>query len=124
MPIERSAIKAVLRTIPVEYFDKQIVNITYKPDAMTPARAKEIAHQRADAASRNGHSTDDEEDAAKLEENAEQLAEMLVSWDVVEDGTPLATTKENLMTFPNAFLGHILQAIVDDLTPKAKTSRR
>lgn len=125
MPIERSKIKAVLRSIPVDYFDGQVVNVTYMPDGMTPAKEKELARIRRELViSRNGDGIDADELADNAELLAERLAEVMVSWDVTEDGEPVQPTKENLMTFPNALLGHIISAIGEDLAPKAKNSRR
>ena len=51
-------------------------------------------------------------------------SELLVSWDIVEDGEPLPPTKEVLMTFPNALLGHIVTAIGEDSAPKPRSVRR
>jgi hypothetical protein len=125
MPIERSKISAVLRSIRVDYFG-EAVTITYKPDGMTPAKEAELARLRQEAEDhRNGDGEDTQAIlAGNAEQLAERLAELLVSWDIVEDGEPLPPTKENLMTFPNALLGHIVTAIGEDLAPKVKTFRR
>src|SRR5262245_52883752 len=125
MPIERSAIAAVLRTLKVDYFGDTLT-VTYKPDAMTPAKQAETARLRKEAdALRNGDGSQGLGALAEsLEQVASELAEVMVSWDVVENGVPVTPTKENLMTFPNALLGHIIGAIGEDVLPKAKTSRR
>jgi hypothetical protein len=125
MPVERSKIAAVLRSIRVDYFGEAIT-ITYKPDGMTPAKEAELARLRQEAEDhRNGDGEDTQATlAGNAEQLAERLAELLVSWDIVDDGEPLPPTKENLMTFPNALLGHIVTAIGEDLAPKARTSRR
>ena len=74
---------------------------------------------------RNGDGTNTQTVLAEnAEQLAERLAELLVSWDVTEDGEPIPPTKENLMTFPNALLGHIVTAIGEDLAPKVRTTRR
>jgi hypothetical protein len=126
MPVERSKIAAVLRSIRVDYFGEAIT-VTYKPDGMTPAKEAELARLRQEAEDhRNGDGDVSIGDtlAGNAEQLAERLAELLVSWDIVEDGEPLPPTKENLMTFPNALLGHIVTAIGEDLAPKVKTFRR
>ena len=125
MPVERSKIESILRSIRVDYFGEAIT-VTYRPDGMTPAKEAELARLRQEAEEhRNG---DGEDTQATLAGNAQQLAErlseLLVSWDIVEDGKPLPPTAENLMTFPNALLGHIVTAIGEDLAPKARTTRR
>jgi len=125
MPVERSKIAAVLRSIRVDYFG-EAVTITYKPDGMTPAKEAELARLRLEAEEhRNGDGEDTQAIlAGNAEQLAERLAELLVSWDIVEDGEPLPPTKENLMTFPNALLGHIVTAIGEDLAPKPRSARR
>lgn len=125
MPVERSKIEAVLRSIRMDYFG-EAVTITYRPDGMTPAKEAELARLQREAEDhRNGDGQDTQATLARnAEQLAERLAELLVSWDIVEDGEPLPPTKENLMTFPNALLGHIVTAIGEDLAPKARTSRR
>jgi hypothetical protein len=125
MPIERSKISAVLRSIQVDYFGESVI-VTYRPDGMTPAKEAELARLRQlTLDERNGDGQDQQEMLAENAELlAERLAELLVSWDVLEDGEPIPPTKENLMTFPNALLGHIVSAIGEDLAPKARTSRR
>ena len=123
MPVERDKLTTILRTVPVDYFGEKL-SVIYKPDVMTPASAAEYARLRAQLIEeRNG---DGERDANAIETEllVERLAGVMVSWEVTEKGEPLPPTKENLMTFPNALLGHILVAITDDLAPKAKTSRR
>jgi hypothetical protein len=123
MPIERSQINSVLRTIKVDYFGNAVA-VTYRPDGMTPEKEAELARlQEAYDA--------DNEDAGqqrRLADNAEQLAgrlaELMVSWDITEGGEPLPPTKANLMTFPNALLGHIVTGISEDLSPKVRTPRR
>lgn len=125
MPIERSQITAVLRSIQVDYFGEKLT-ITYRPDGMTPAKEAELA--RLQIVANDNRNGDGEIQQVQLADNAEQLAarlaELLVSWDIVEDGKPLPPTKENLMTFPNAMLGHIVAAIGEDLAPKVRNSRR
>jgi hypothetical protein len=125
MPVERSKIEAVLRSIRVDYFG-EAVTVTYRPDGMTPAKEAELARLQREAEDhRNGDGEDMQSTlAGNAEQLAERLAELLVSWDIVEDGEPLPPTKENLMTFPNALLGHIVTAIGEDLAPKARTTRR
>ena len=125
MPVDRSKISAILRSIRVDYFG-EVITVTYKPDGMTPAKEAELARLRLEAEEhRNGDGEDTQAIlAGNAEQLAERLAELLVSWDITDDGEPLPPTKENLMTFPNALLGHIVTAIGEDLAPKAKTFRR
>lgn len=119
MPIERSKITAVLRSIKIDYFGESLT-ITYRPDSMTPAKEAELARLKQQAEeSGNGDGN-----IEQIEQGAANLASMIVSWDVVEDGEPIPPSKENLMTFPTALWAHIITAINDDLAPKAKTSRR
>jgi len=119
MPVERSKIAAVLRSVRVDYFGETIT-VTYKPDFQTPAKEAELARLKQLAEDhRNGDG-----DIAKIEEGAERMADLIVSWDVVEDGEPLPPTKENLMTFPSALWAHIIAAVNEDLAPKPRSARR
>ena len=125
MPIERGKISAVLRSIQVDYFGESVIVIlsTGRHDARQRSGVGRLRQLTLDE--RNGDGQDQQEMLAENAELlAERLAELLVSWDVLEDGEPIPPTKENLMTFPNALLGDIVSAIGEDLAPKARTSRR
>lgn len=129
MPIERTKLTTILRTVIVDYFGDKVV-ITYRPDVMTPVKQQEMLRARREAEAHehrepNGREPDQvEEGARNSEELATRLAEVLVSWDVQEEGVDLPPNKENLMTFPNALLVHMSVAIGEDLAPKARTARR
>jgi hypothetical protein len=118
MGIERRKLDGIVRSISVDYFGETVV-VTYRPGLMTPQRAAELARARQQA-------EDDETDreASVSVELATRLSEIMVNWDVMEDGEPLLPSKENLMTFGNALLVHIATAIGQDQTPNAKTGRR
>jgi len=114
----------------VDYFGQNI-NVVYKPGEITPAKEAELADEREKAQSQDGDfdSNNPTEVNRLLANNAESLAErlanILVHWDVEEeDGTPVGTSKEDLMTFPNAMLSAISSAIGEDMSPKAKRPRR
>jgi hypothetical protein len=119
MAVERSKIAAVLRSIRVDYFGEAIT-VTYKPDFMTPAKEAELA--RLKQLAEENHNGDG--DIAKIEDGAARMADLIVSWDIVEDGEPLPPTKEVLMTFPSALWAHIIAAVNEDMAPKARTFRR
>jgi hypothetical protein len=124
MPIERSQVDAVLRSIKVDYYGNSLT-ITYRPDTWSPVKIAETARVRQlEAENRNGDENAYESLARTLDENATDLANVLVSWDMIENGEPLPPTKENLMTFANALLQHVLTAIGEDMAPKARTTRR
>jgi hypothetical protein len=117
--IERSALVGKLRSVTVDYFGDKL-NVTYKPSEMSPAKEAELARLRKEA-----EEAEEGDDAARgAEQLASRLAEVMVSWDVVEDGEPLPPTKTTLMEFPNALLVHISSAIGDDMRPNPKTGRR
>ncbi len=122
MGIERSKLSAILRTVKVDYFG-EVLTVTYKPDAMTPAKEEELAEARKAAQER-----EESDDTFAAAENADllatRLASVLAGWDVLEDGVLLPTTRENLRTFPNALLVHISMAIGEDMAPKVKTRLR
>lgn len=119
MGIERSALTSKLRGVTVDYFGDKL-SVTYKPSEMSPAKEAELARLRKEA-----EDAEEGDDAARgAEQLASRLAEVLVGWDVVEDGKPLPPTKDNLMEFPNALLVHISTAIGDDMRPNSKTGKR
>lgn len=123
MGIERSKLNAILRTVKVDYFGESLT-VTYKPNAVTPAKEAELARARKAAQEESDETDNASESAANAELLAERLSEIMAGWDVMEDGALLPTTKENLMTFPNALLVHISVAIGEDMAPKAKTRQR
>jgi len=125
MPIDVSEITSVLRSIKVDYFGK-FLTVTYKPDGMTPVKEAELARlQREAEEHRNGDGEDTQAVlAGNAEQLAERLAELLVSWDITLNDKPFPPIKENLMTMPNALLGHIVTAIGEDLAPKPRSARR
>lgn len=124
MPVERSQIDAVLRTIRIDYYGNSLT-VTYRPDALSPLVIAERARSRQlEADERNGDENAYETLARTLDENASDLAGVIVSWDMIENGQPLPPTKENLKTFANALIQHILSAIGEDAAPKARTVRR
>jgi len=124
MPVERSQFDTVLRSIKVDYYGNSLT-ITYRPDAWAPVKIAERARLRQlEADERNGSENAYQSLSRTLDDNASDLAEILTSWDMGENGEPLPPTKENLMTFANALLQHILTAIGEDMAPKAKIVRR
>lgn len=120
--IERNALMQKLRTVTVDYFGDKL-NVTYKPGEMSPAKEAELARLRREA-QENEEDGDEDAAARNSEQLAGRLAEVMVSWDVLEDGEPLPSSKANLMTFPNALLVHISSAIGDDMRPNPKTGKR
>jgi hypothetical protein len=131
MPIELSKLNAA-RTVSVEY-DGDVFTVTYRTDAISPAaltakaRARKVeAAERNSLSRENGGSDESAEDTMirQAEQNANDLVEILESWDVTDGGKPLPITVENLMLLSPLALQHISAAISDDFTPKAKNSRR
>ena len=121
MAVEVSKFSTIIRVVEVNYFDEIKFNITYKPDAMTPQRERELKQLRQEQEEQTGEARG----AADIaEEFATNLAEVLVAWDVVKDGKDFPPTKKNLMTFPNPLLIHISAAINDDMVPKSRRGAR
>jgi hypothetical protein len=123
MPIELSKLNAA-RTVSVEY-DGDSFTVTYRTDAISPAALTAKARRRkVEAAERNGDETAEDTMIRQAEQNANDLVEILESWDVTDGGKPLPITVDNLMLLSPLALQHISAAISDDFTPKAKNSRR
>jgi hypothetical protein len=123
MPIELSKLNAA-RTVSVEY-DGDHFTVTYRTDAISPAALTAKARARkVEAEQRNGDETAEDTMIRQAEQNANDLVEILESWDVTDGGKPLPITVDNLMLLSPLALQHISAAISDDFTPKAKNSRR
>lgn len=98
MPITLTDLQGNTRTLTVEY-DGDTVTIVYRPGAITPSSSQDFSRQTT----------------------ADQLLELLVSWDVLDDkGKALPVSKDLLDTLPARFLAHLVSAIVGDLRPNVR----
>lgn len=103
MPVRLSHLARDKRTCTVAVGDES-VTVVYRPSAITPELEDQLREYAADQ--RGG--------AALVA----LLAQCLVEWDVLDDtGTPLQPTTENLRRLPIAFLGQVVQALMEDLRP-------
>lgn len=106
MPIKLSKIGAKTRKTTATY-DGDEVALTYRPGAFTPRVEARLSEAQ--------------EEGRVSQEVAAVLADVLVSWDVLdEDGKPLKPTAELLMDFPIDFLVGVTEAIGEDMRPKEK----
>lgn len=122
MGIQRKALAAITRTVKVEYFD-DFLTVTYKPDEISPAKLEAIARERkeeqdADDYDENFAAADNSKDLARL------LSKAIVHWDMLDEEEMSPLTLENLITFSNALLIAIRDAISEDMGPKAKKRQR
>lgn len=106
------------RTFAVK-FPTGSLEVTYQPNALTPAKMKRINEAIG-------------EDAVSA---ADLLAEIMTGWDLVgpfADGTdmaikagePVPITTEHLEHMPGPYLGHILNSIIEDANPDPKRRTR
>lgn len=85
-------------------FGDAVLNIDYKPTAVTPNLEAREAERKAQGIVMTGV--------------AEFLAEIITSWDLVDDkGKPIPPTRDTLMGFGMDVLGVISKAIQEDLVP-------
>ena len=102
------------------------IEFNYKPGVFTPEyndRFQEIKKKSDDA-----DKLTDEEQAEKNKENENQLISMicdlLTKWDIMEDDetTMYPIKVDSLRKVPYLVLNAIMESIIDDISPKKKTS--
>lgn len=93
--------KTVALAVP---YQEDTINLEYKPDVFTPeyrARLDKLA---------KGESKADERDT-----DAQMVADLLASWDVVAGGEPYPPIYENLLKVPIALLGAVAFGMLEDM---------
>ena len=105
MAITLSQLKKNLKTLTVE-IDGDILTISYRPAAITPALWDELRSKEYD---RNIH--------------VDVLSRALAGWDLLDDdGQPLPILESELMELPGDFLAAIYNQIMSDTySPKARS---
>jgi hypothetical protein len=87
------------RTIPVVFiYDDETIEVKVKPNAMTPAFAKEIEAVQKES---------QHDMVVKL------VSSVVVSWNLEWDGEDFPPTESNLSKCPYDFLGQILEKITE-----------
>jgi hypothetical protein len=86
-------------------FGEEELNVSYKPMAYTAE-----LEMRMEAARSKPAST-----AASI------LSEILVEWDLLENGEPVPITKERLQKIPLEFLGMVFEGITKENSPNSMT---
>lgn len=108
MPISIADLTRPTRTVTVDY-DGNIVNLTYSPGRLTPA-----------VEARLNQANEQNRPASGV---ADELAKIIVSWDVTgDDGKPLAVTADLLHEFPTRFLLACVSAIGGDARPNVASA--
>lgn len=103
MPVRVSNLVRDRRTIQVPVGDEALT-ITYRPGGITPATEGRLREY-----------SDDQRGGAAL---VALLADCLVEWDLLDDeGQPLPLDTKTLSQLPVIFLGHLAQAITEDMRP-------
>jgi len=104
MAIKLSQIGTKTRTVTAAY-DGDEVTLTYRPGAFTPRIEARLSEAQ--------------EQGRVSQEVAAVLADVLVSWEVLDDeGNALEPMAELLMDFPVDFLIAVTNAISEDMRPK------
>lgn len=122
MGIELSKLTGILRTVKVDYYGESLT-VTFRPDELSPAKTAERARLRKEEeAGKYLSDTDiairDSDDLARL------MSKVIVSWDMLNDGEPMAVTEDNMRVLPYALLSHIFDTMNGDMAPKARNTRR
>lgn len=102
MPLDIRSLSARSREISVEYAG-EIIRVTYAPAKVTPAWERGFQEAL--------------KDEWRTRALVDALAEILVGWDLTEEGAPLPVTRESLARLPLDLLGAIFSAIMEDLRP-------
>lgn len=97
--------KFVERTsaLEVDFGDGDVIKLTYRPNVITTD----------EAISENG----------TPEENVEQAARLIATWDLTEDEQPVPLTRKALGAQPATIVGRVMSAILEDMrVPQARAS--
>lgn len=107
MPISLSALTADRRTVTIPFGD-DVLTVVYRPSAINAIQeAREL---------------EDREKGQVLRSQARSLAEVIASWDVVdEEGQPLPVSEDVLAALGIDVASKINRAILDDLLPNRQT---
>lgn len=107
MPISLSALTADRRTVKVPFGDDALT-LVYRPSTINAVQeAREL---------------EDREKGRHLLAQARSLAEIILSWDLVDDaGKPLPVTEETIQTFGIDVVSKITRAVLADLLPNQTT---
>lgn len=107
MPISIASLTADRRTIKVPFGDEHLT-LVYKPSAVN---AKQEARE-----------LDERAKGQHILSQARSLAEIILSWDVLDDsGKPLPVNEETLAMLGLEVTAKLTQAILADLLPNQKT---
>jgi hypothetical protein len=108
------------RTFEVKFAHGVTLEVSYRPDRLTPAHLKRINEALG---------ADDELSFARL------AAEILTEWELtgpfaegteqeVKAGEPVPITEEHLSHIPGPYLNHIWRSIAEDANPDPKARNR
>lgn len=112
----------VMRTVKVDYYG-QSLTVTFMPSELSPAKTAERARLRKE--SENGAYLSDTDIAIRDSDDlARLMSKVIVSWDMLNDGEPMAVTEDNMRVLPYALLSHIFDTMNGDMAPKARNTRR
>ena len=108
MPIALSALTRDRRTITVQ-FDSESLTLTYRPSSVNAVQEARELEERAEG--------------KHLLAQARSLAEIVQSWDVVdEQGQEVAPTEDVIATLGLDVIARLTRAILDDLLPNRTTA--
>lgn len=112
MPISKGHLKKNQRTLDIDYFGDN-VRVVYKPSEITPA----VMAEMTDAVTEG-----DQLFTPRI------LAKTMTQWDLAVDDSDMTQTVpitfEELRELDSGFLARILQALTEDMFPKARNGRR
>lgn len=108
MPISLADLTRKTRTVVVD-FDGDTINVTYAPGRLTPGVESRLTQANEDGRPASGV--------------ADELARLLLSWDIMgDDGAPAPITSDLLHELPTALLLRIVAAIGEDSRPNAQSA--
>ncbi|MGC4107814.1 MAG: hypothetical protein QM753_15945 [Thermomicrobiales bacterium] len=125
MGISFSNIVENTRTAAVEFENGEVLNVTYKPKAMSPAFFDKLNKEL---------NKGDETDPYAV---AHMVCAIVTDWDLLgplgedEDGNdlvgkgePVPVEAQYVAWVPTGILGYIITSVAEDSSPKAKTRKR
>jgi len=108
MPVSLSELRAKEKKIVVDFYGEK-VNVTYRPNVITPAYQQRIKDLRGKS------------DTPEAEQWA-VIIEAVSDWDLTDDEGVLAVNSAGIALVPTELLQAIMRAISEDASPNSKSA--
>lgn len=103
--MDLGALRARRAELTLEY-DGQTLHFTIRPNVITPAYRDQL---RTELATKEAAGASQE--AVVAEAIVRNVADLVIGWDLVENGEPLPVTRETVASLPENLVGELWSAI-------------